>query len=154
MRTRRFDRRWFLLTVLIAVILALVSCGTALAQTVTPDNATPAAPVLTDKDMWAIVVGYGVVWIAALINKSHWPSDIRYAVFFGVSVVAALGNCVFNGTIGSGTGVVRSLLVVLVSAIGFYMAQKGAVQAFEARTTSDPPPAPVAPPVQPAAPKP
>ena len=124
----------------------LLLAGRAVAASLHEATDAPASrvtPVLTDKDLWAVLAAFGTVWLVALINQATWADDLRWLVYFAVAVIAGTVNAVLNGTIDAHTGWVRSVLLVCVAGIIFYHGQRDAIRAFELRTTRPPgPPTP------------
>lgn len=121
----------------VAMIMIASFAGTALAQNSNPDAAPNVVQTLNDKDLWAVLIAAAVPWVVAFINRSHWSDDKRWVTFAFVAVIVGAGNAFFNGTWDTHTGIVRSILIVAVSALSFYELQKGAVKSFESRTSGN-----------------
>lgn len=89
---------------------------------------------LSDYALYAALLGFVGTYVAAFINRQHWPDYLRFGTFFVYSVVAAAGDAYVAREL-DWSNWVRAFLVVMVSGIGFYHLNKGAIKAFEAATS-------------------
>lgn len=86
---RRYFRRRFWRTAVIAAVVAfafLAAAGAALAQS--PGASTSTPDLTDDLGSWAALVGIGLPALVALIQRDHFPDWVN-AVIFGVAVVVA-----------------------------------------------------------------
>lgn len=100
-----------------------------------PGGETTPADNLSDFAMWGIFLGFAGTYVAALINRSHWPDYLRFGTFFVWSIVAAAGDAYFKREL-DWHNFTHAFLLVLVAGIGFYNFNKGSIKAVEAATTS------------------
>lgn len=131
------DRRIFVALAAVALAWWLVPL-TALAQS-GPDTSSTALRELSDFALWSLLLGPITSLVAATLNRTTWRSDVRFAVFFVFSLVAAAGNAYFNADLDA-HDFLRSALLTVASGITFYTLSKGAIKTWEARTTPDPQP--------------
>lgn len=125
-------RRGILGVVVIAFVLAMLSIQPALAQS-GPDTSSTSLSELSDYALWSGILVPVTSTVTAVINRSHWRSDVKLGAFFTFSVVAAGGNSYFNADLDA-HNVLRSLMVIFLGGILFYAAAKPGLKAIEART--------------------
>jgi hypothetical protein len=129
-RLRLFYVALFLLLPAVLVALAPVA---ALAQQVAGDTTTSPSQ-MSDYALYGILLGFVGTYVAAFINRIHWHDTYRFLTFFVWSVLASAGDAAFARSLDWHNWS-RAFLVVLVSGIAFYQANKGAIKAFEASTS-------------------
>lgn len=69
--------------------------------------------------MWALVVGFFMPPVQALIQQTGWASQLRAVVNFAACAVAGAGVAYFQGDL-TGRRFVEAGLVVLVASIATY----------------------------------
>jgi hypothetical protein len=106
----------------------------AFAQDVGGDDAPPNLLGLSDLELWTMVVGAGIPFVTAAINRYGWASDIKLAVYFAVCLVTTAVEVLIRGDIDAGN-YLRTLLIILISSQTVYQATKSAIKVVEARTT-------------------
>ncbi len=72
--------------------------------------------VVTDAQMWALVVGFASPLLIAVVQQPTWSGRRRTLVTVAWSLVATIGTTYFAGEL-SGRGLVSCYLVIVVSAI-------------------------------------
>lgn len=93
--------------------------------------------VITDAQMWALVVGFISPLLIAVVQQPRWRGPIRVLVTLGWAVVTAFGTAYFTGEF-SGRGVLSCFLVIAVTAISSYQSiwvPTRIAPAIEARTS-------------------
>ena len=125
----RLNRIIFLLFTLILAFFPLV----AMAQDVGGD-AAPPLPTLSNEALWSILIGLAVPFITAAINRATWPSDLKLAVFFVVTLITTGVTVLLRGDLDA-SNYLRTGLIMLVSAALTFQATKPAVHTIEVRTT-------------------
>jgi hypothetical protein len=123
---RRLRTLWlvFIFAVLSLAPLTVLAAG----------DATTSPSQMSDYALYGILLGFVGTYVAAFINREHWANYWRFGTFFVWSVLAAAGDAYFSRSLDWHNWI-RALLVVLVSGIAFYQANKGAVKAFESATS-------------------
>ena len=79
----------------------------------------PTVTVVTDAQMWALIVGFGLPLLVAVIQQPRWSNPIRVAMSVATAIVAGAGTAYFSGEF-TGRGIVSCVLVVLVASIATY----------------------------------
>ncbi len=120
--------RWVMLG--FAIVLAGLP-AVALAQV--SDGTTTPIDSLSTFALWGIVGGALTSVVTAVLNRRHWPSDLKFAVFFALCCLTAAGNAYFNRSLTMADWS-RSLLLVVASGWTTYLAAKPAIKTIEART--------------------
>lgn len=69
--------------------------------------------------MWALIVGFVLPPVLAVVQQSKWSSRLRAVVAFGACAVAGAGVAYFQGDL-TGKRFVEAGLVVLVTAVATY----------------------------------
>lgn len=118
--------------ILFALLVGLLPMA-ALAQTVADGGTTPVRD-MSNFVLWGLITGPLTSYAAGMINKLHWPSDVRFGVFFVLALVVAAGNAYFNADLDMHDWL-RSALMVVASGVAWYEVNKGAVRALTARTS-------------------
>lgn len=116
--------------IIIGFMLALMPIAASaevLGETTSPSE-------MSDFALWAIIGGAALTYVAALVNRVHWPDYIRFATFFVFSMVYAAIDAYFTRSLDFDNWT-RSLLIVVGAGITFYNLNKGSVKAFEVATT-------------------
>lgn len=126
-RTRRLSA--FALLVAVVALWPMM----VLAQGAPGGEATPLDQLSTFA-LWSIVGGAITSGVTALINQAHWKSVTKLGVFLGLCCVTAAIDAHFNRTLNLSDWS-RSLLLVVASGWGTYLATKGAIKQVEAATT-------------------
>lgn len=98
------------------------------------DGATTPPSAMSDYTLYALIAGAALTYVAAAINRSHWPDHLRFATFFAFSLVAAGLDAYFTRSLDWHNWV-RALLLVVGSGITFYNLNRGAIKSFEAATS-------------------
>ena len=75
--------------------------------------------LLTDADIWSLLVGAGMPPIVALLIRAQWQSWQKAVTAAAVSVVGG-GVTAWLGGYLHGMTIVRCVLMVLLSTLGFY----------------------------------
>lgn len=75
--------------------------------------------MLSDLEMWSLLVGAFMPPLVALVNRSYWKPWLKGLVAVLSSVIAALVTVYLQGTF-SGKGIVTCILIVLFTALGSY----------------------------------
>lgn len=74
--------------------------------------------------MWAIIIGFFIPPVLAIVQQPRWPNWGRAVATFVVAIIAGLGTLWFAGTLDfSGADakpLATNILLVLVTAIGVY----------------------------------
>ncbi len=95
---------------------------------------TPDIPVQL-LAMISLCMGLFVPWIAAYLNQAHWPSALKRAVVFLISIVCAGAALRFYGKLDTGN-LATATLTVMTAAVWFYRNFfDKAIQDFEVKTT-------------------
>lgn len=115
-----------------AVILALMPITIA-AQT-SGDTGTTSPDAMSDYALWAAIGVFAMPYLAALVNRIHWPDYIRFGTFFVCSVVYAAADAYFTRTLDWHNWS-RAALIVVFGGIAFYNLNKGSIKEFEAATS-------------------
>jgi hypothetical protein len=115
-----------------AIILAL-SPITIAAQDV-GDRGTTSPDAMSDFALFAAIGVFVIPYVAAAINRLHWPDYVRFGTFFIFAVIYAAGDAYFTRTFDWHNWS-RAALIVVFGGILFYNANKGAIRAFEYDTT-------------------
>lgn len=76
-------------------------------------------PVVTDAQMWALIVGFGLPMVVAILQQPQWSNRVRVAVSVVASIVAGAGTAFFTGEF-TGRGILSCALVVCVASIATY----------------------------------
>lgn len=118
---------------LFLVLVLSLAPMTVLAQAV-DNGATTPVDAMSDYALYAVFLGFIGTYVAAAINRLHWPDYVRFGTFFAWSVLAAAGDAFFKRELDWHNWS-HAFLFVLVAGIGFYNLNKGAVKAFEAATS-------------------
>lgn len=74
---------------------------------------------VSDLDMWSALVGFGLPALIAVLVQSHWSAQIKGVITAAVCVLGGFVTAALTGDL-HGTTIVRSVLVVLGSAVTFY----------------------------------
>jgi hypothetical protein len=74
---------------------------------------------MTDLQMWALIAGFLLPPVQAILQQSHWSNTARAICNFACSLLVGAGTAYFAGTL-TGRTWVQSSLVVLVAAIATY----------------------------------
>lgn len=69
--------------------------------------------------MWAVVVGFFMPILLAIVQQPSWSSPVRSMVMFVASVIAGAGTVYFQGAWDT-TNLVTTILFVMVTAIATY----------------------------------
>ena len=88
-------------------------------------------------EMWALVVGFVIPPLLAVIQQPKWTSLVRSLVMFAAALVAGAGTAYFAGSF-EGKDAVSAVLIVLVTAISTYEGfwkKTGAAPAIEKATS-------------------
>lgn len=122
-------RLWIVLAALAALLwpLAALAQGAPGGETTPPDQMSNFA-------LWSAIGGAALTYVAAFINRVHWPDYVRFGTFFAFSLVYAAGVAYFTRTLDFHDWA-RSVLIVVASGIAFYQLNKGSIKAFEAATS-------------------
>lgn len=120
-------------TFIVAASLAALWPAWVLAQGAPGGETTPLRD-MSNFALWSAIAGFVGVWVAAFVNRVHWPDYLRFGTFFVWSVIASGVNAYFNGDL-DGHDWVRSFLLVLASGMTTYALTRGAVKDFEAATS-------------------
>lgn len=70
-------------------------------------------------EQWSLIVAFFVPPAVAVINQTKWPSKVKAAVFFGVSLVAAAGTAYFQGDL-TGKRWLDSALLIVAAGAAYY----------------------------------
>lgn len=79
--------------------------------------------MMTNAEMWALLVGAALPAAIAVIQQSHWSNTRRAIVAFIACVVAGLGTTYFAGTLvfdRNNQALVTNILIVLTAAYATY----------------------------------
>jgi uncharacterized protein YfiM (DUF2279 family) len=93
---------------------------------------------------WSLVVAFFVPLAVSVLNQAHWPAQLKAAVFFVVSLLAAAGTAYFQGDL-TGKRFVDSALLIVAAAAAFYRGwwkPVGVADPLESKTTVTKPPPP------------
>lgn len=131
MRTRSLLRLNQLVT---SFLIALTVFFTLQAIGLAQDDTTTPLSGLTNEELWALLVGIAVPYITALINRMHWASDLKAAIFFVVTLATTAVTVWLQGNVDT-QDYFRTFLLVLVSACLTYRATKPAVDRVTERTS-------------------
>ncbi len=85
---------------------------------------------------WSAVVAFFVPLVLSVLNQSKWSAQIKAAVFFAVSLLAAAGTAYFQGDL-TGKRWLDSALIIVASGAAFYHGfwkPVGAAPAIEQKT--------------------
>jgi hypothetical protein len=74
---------------------------------------------MDNAQMWALVVGFAIPPILAVVQQPGWSQLLRTLVLAVTALVAGLGTAYFAGSF-AGKDIVTSILIVLVTAIATY----------------------------------
>lgn len=69
--------------------------------------------------MWSLVVGFFMPPVQAIIQQTHWSSQLRAGINFAACAVAGAGVAYFQGDL-TGRRFVEAGLTVLVTTIAVY----------------------------------
>jgi peptidoglycan/LPS O-acetylase OafA/YrhL len=120
------------IVVLAAFIFALVPM-VAFAQD-TGDGTTTPLDSLSTFALWGIAAGIIGTFIVAIINQAHWPSTLKFVVFFAWCCLAAGVDAYFKRELDLADWS-RALLIIFVSGQAMYMAARPAIKEVEIKTT-------------------
>jgi peptidoglycan/LPS O-acetylase OafA/YrhL len=129
-----------MIMLVMALALALLP-RLAMAQAVSDDGATTPVDAISDFTMWGILLGAASSVLAGVINRSVWPSTVKFAVFFVWCVIGAAGDAFFLRELDWHHWS-RALLVVVSSGVATYVTQKRVIQEIETNTNVVPGPNP------------
>ena len=85
---------------------------------------------------WALIVGFALPPVLAVLMQTHWTTQVKSLVAFVVCAVAGLGTAFFAGELSDDW--VSSALIVLVTGISTYQGfwkPSGIAPTIEATTT-------------------
>lgn len=105
----------------------------ALAQD-TGDGTTTPLDSLSTFALWGIAAGIIGTFIVAVLNQAHWPSTLKFGVFFVWCCAAAAVDAYFKRELSLADWS-RALLLVFVSGQAMYMAARPAIKEVEIKTT-------------------
>lgn len=91
---------------------------------------------MSNLQMWAMVVGFALPPVLAIVQQSKWSSQVRAIIAFLACAVAGAGTAYFQGDL-TGRRFVEAGLVVLVTAVATYQSfwkPTGVAPAIESRT--------------------
>lgn len=114
MKRRRFDRRWFLLTVLLAVILALISCAPALAATGDGSAGSDLA-ANSPLHLWQLLAGFLIPAFVQVAKRRHWDDEASRAVAVGCALVATVLGLWGDGNLHSGIDWVSTMITIVIT---------------------------------------
>jgi len=69
--------------------------------------------------MWAVVVGFFMPILLAIVQQPGWSDPVRSIVMFVASIIAGAGTVYFEGKWDT-TNLVTTILLVMVTAIATY----------------------------------
>ena len=98
------------------MLIDLIAVTMVFAAAAVPDS---TIEVVTDAQMWALVVGFVSPLLIATIQQPRWSNPVRVGVAAAWSILAGGGTAWFNDEF-TGRGILSSALVVLVTAIATY----------------------------------
>ena len=79
----------------------------------------PSTTVISDAQMWALIVGFGLPLLVAVLQQPKWSNRVRVTVGVLASIVAGAGTAFFTGEF-TGRSIVSCALVVCVASIATY----------------------------------
>lgn len=88
----------------------------------------------TDTQILGIIFGALTTYVAARINRSTWASDKRFATFFVLGLVVTFINTWVTSSVTWGN-LMHTVIYVVGGGVVWYTLNKGAIKAFEARTS-------------------
>jgi peptidoglycan/LPS O-acetylase OafA/YrhL len=111
-------RKVFLVALVVALAMLLLFLA---APVMAAGSGEPSASggVIPDTIMWALVVGFFMPLIIAVIQQRTWATWLRSVVAFVSCAAAAAITCVVRGDLATKTWI-SSALIVLVEAIATY----------------------------------
>lgn len=74
---------------------------------------------MSNLTQWSAIVAFFVPLVVALLNQEKWSPQIKAAVFFVVSIVAAGGTAYFQGDL-TGKRWLDSALIVVAAGAAYY----------------------------------
>lgn len=86
---------------------------------VASDVVVRESEVISDAQMWSLIVGFGLPLLVAMIQQPKWSNPVRVTVTVLSSIVAGGGTAYFAGEF-TGRSVLSCALVVCVAAIATY----------------------------------
>lgn len=74
---------------------------------------------MTDFEMYALLVGFFLPPVLAIVQQSSWSNQLRAAVAFAACLVAGAGTAYFQGDL-TGKRFVTAALVVMTTGLATY----------------------------------
>lgn len=96
---------------------------------------------MSNAAMWALIVGFFMPVIIAVLQQRHWPDGLRAVVTFVACIVAAVGTVLIQHGGWSWHDWVATTLLILVTAIATYhglFKPTGVAPSVEASTSLPP----------------
>ena len=75
---------------------------------------------MNDPEMWALIVGFFLPPIIAVIQKASWSDSVRAIVAFLACTIASLGTLYFSGSVDAWANTPKVFLLVMVTTIATY----------------------------------
>ena len=132
MKQSYVNQAWLFALCTVLAFVALMAPMAALAQDVGGDSGPPLSG-LSNEALWSLLIGIGVPWITAIINRRNWASDVKLVCFFVVTLVTTGVTVLIRGDLDA-SNYIRTFLLILVSAALTFQATKPAVHTVEERT--------------------
>lgn len=133
----RISRITLLIFVAMAALYSALLPLITLAEDVVNDS-NNTVDGLTDTQLWGMIAGALTAYGAAWLNKLHWSDDRRFATFFVLGLVVTAGTAFFTAALDF-TNYTHAALYVIGGGVVWYTINKGAIKAFEARTSGEKP---------------
>ncbi len=75
---------------------------------------------MSNMEMWAMIVGFILPAVIAVIQKVKWSDQVRSLVAFVICIITSVGTLFFNDGFTDWTNTPKVFLLIMVTAITTY----------------------------------